>query len=339
MNGIVRHLGVALAVLIGFSGCAMAAASFNCAKASTRAEKAICANPPLSAADAAMAQTYRSLLGRLAAAQRPGLVRSQQEWLRARDRNCGYDRTPAGFSRCLLTTTGFRTKILSIPTVVTANGAKIAPNVFHQDQPGVYEITAIYPSAEGGNPGATADFNRLVRNAAVGSRDFKAFYARNMLSIPNTFSEWYRLESLGGNLVSLLLTTDSFSGGAHGIAERQAMLIDLASGRKLGLDALLKDPARAVPAISNICKEKLRAEAKQQGWADMLWIDDPKMDADPKKEVKDPSNWFVQPGGVEILFGEYTIGPYAIGLHQCRLGYGELAPWLNKKGVLADLAK
>lgn len=343
MKGISRLAGAVLAALFGcgaalHSGGAAAAASFDCAKAGTRAEKTVCADPNLAAADAAMARAYHSLLAGLPPDQRPGFVRSQQEWLRSRDRNCSYG-DAAGFPKCLLFTTRSRAKILSVPTVATANGARIAPNVFHQDRPGVYEITALYPSASGGSPAAITKFNQLVRDVAIDSRDFEPVYAGNTLSIPNTFFEWYRPEPLGRNLVSVLFTADSFSGGAHGMAERQAMLFDMASGQKLGLDALLNDPARAIPAISNLCKEKLRAQAKREGWADMLWIDNPKMSADPSKEVRDVRNWYVQPNGVEILFGEYTIGPYAIGFHECRLGYAELAPWLNRNGPLAALAR
>ena len=333
--------GAALACFVAVLGdpAPAVAASFDCAKAATRSERAICASPDLAAADGEMGEAYRALRALLPPKQRPGLARDQQAWLRSRDRNCRYDGSAAGFAKCLLFTTGFRTKFLSATSVTTANGTRIAPNLFHEDRAGAYRITAIYPVAESGDPAAAARFNHAAYQIAIGSRDLKRFRTGNRPSIPNTFSESYKLVPLGHNLVSVLFRADSYSGGAHGISDRTALLFDVADGRQLGLKALLNDPARALPAISQLCAEKLRAKAAREGWAEMLWIDDPKMHADPLKEISQVENWFVRPDGVDILFGEYTIGPYAIGLHECRLSDAELAPWINKDGPLAALAK
>ena len=62
------------------------------------------------------------------------------------------------------------------------------------------------------------------------------------------------------------------------------------------------------------------------------------MDADPIKEVRKIRNWHIKANAVEILFGEYTIGPYAIGTHECTLNYSELAPWIKTDGPLAQIA-
>ena len=82
---------VRLVAIVGLVGCvvafgdAAAAASFDCAGARTRAEKAICADPALAAADEAMGRAYRALANALQRKQRPGLVRDQREWLQSRD--------------------------------------------------------------------------------------------------------------------------------------------------------------------------------------------------------------------------------------------------------------
>lgn len=62
-------------------------ASFDCAKAGTPTEKAICHDPALAALDLALSQAYQARLAREA-----GLRQQQRGWLRARDAGCGEDR-------------------------------------------------------------------------------------------------------------------------------------------------------------------------------------------------------------------------------------------------------
>jgi uncharacterized protein YecT (DUF1311 family) len=66
--------------------CAQAhSASFDCAKASTRAEKAICADPKLSQLDTDVAAAYGAAGASLDDAMRKRLARSQREWLLSRN--------------------------------------------------------------------------------------------------------------------------------------------------------------------------------------------------------------------------------------------------------------
>jgi S1-C subfamily serine protease len=117
------------------------------------------------------------------------------------------------------------------------------------------------------------------------------------------------------------------------------MLYDFEQGRQIELSSLLINPSQTLPLISQICRTKLKAEGLREGWADLLWIDDPAMDADPIKEVRKAQNWHFNLDGVEILFGEYTIGPYVLGMRECTLMYPELASWINPNGELAHIAR
>jgi uncharacterized protein len=72
--------------------CALAhAASFDCTKAKTAQEKAICGTPALSAADDQMAAAYRAWLAAAQTDWAAGIRENQIVWLRTRDENC-----PAG---------------------------------------------------------------------------------------------------------------------------------------------------------------------------------------------------------------------------------------------------
>jgi uncharacterized protein len=63
------------------------AASFDCAKAGTAAEKAICQDARLSELDRALGEAYAARLAREA-----GVRQQQRAWLKARDAGCGGDR-------------------------------------------------------------------------------------------------------------------------------------------------------------------------------------------------------------------------------------------------------
>jgi S1-C subfamily serine protease/uncharacterized protein YecT (DUF1311 family) len=315
------------------------AMALDCSHANTRAEKAICSNFELRGADDAMARAYLSLRETLPPDQQPGLLRDQREWVKTRDRDCDYVTSVNEYSKCLLSQTIYRKNFLSREIVSTPNGARISPNLFHEDRQGIYQITVLYPNAEGGTPESTSKFNNLVHYISLQSQNLKDLHAANTLSVANTHFGSYKLNLLNANLISVVFTSNTYAGGAHGSSDRYAILFDLTRGEKFELGSLLNDTTRAIPAISQICEDKLRREASKGGWANMLWFDDPSMRADPGKEIKDIRNWLFHTGDVEILFGHYTIGPYVIGMHECLLTYTELSPWINLNGPLAEFAR
>jgi uncharacterized protein YecT (DUF1311 family) len=65
--------------------------SFDCAKAKSVAEKMICADPGLAAADAAIAANYTAALKRLDSPARKALAQDQQDFVSYRDRIAGFD--------------------------------------------------------------------------------------------------------------------------------------------------------------------------------------------------------------------------------------------------------
>lgn len=64
------------------------AASYDCTRASTPAEIAVCANPELNQLDEELAVLYRSLLNDLPARQADRVQQDQRSWLKARN-SCG----------------------------------------------------------------------------------------------------------------------------------------------------------------------------------------------------------------------------------------------------------
>ena len=69
-------------------------ASFDCARAATSLEKAICSDEKLGLADIVLARAYQPLLHALPDSKRPVLIRQQQEWRHGVERQCGVGLDP-----------------------------------------------------------------------------------------------------------------------------------------------------------------------------------------------------------------------------------------------------
>jgi len=82
-----RRAPLALALCIGATTPALPAASFDCARADTVVERAICASPRLSRLDAELATAYRQALAETA--DRQELKVAQRRWLRTTRTGCG----------------------------------------------------------------------------------------------------------------------------------------------------------------------------------------------------------------------------------------------------------
>ncbi|WP_191578900.1 lysozyme inhibitor LprI family protein [Achromobacter insolitus] len=80
----IRYL--VLSASLAMAGSAVAAPSFNCAKASTPVEKSLCGNSRLGDQDAAIAQQYKAVRDQLDAEAAKALVADQKYFLGVRDR-------------------------------------------------------------------------------------------------------------------------------------------------------------------------------------------------------------------------------------------------------------
>ena len=89
----IRTLAAGVATLLLWSGAAQAA-SFDCGKASSPFEKAVCSDPVLSKTDDALAELYRKDLALLSASGRSALQQSERSWLAYARTLCRPGETP-----------------------------------------------------------------------------------------------------------------------------------------------------------------------------------------------------------------------------------------------------
>jgi uncharacterized protein len=137
-------------------------ASFNCTKAGTAVEKAICISPQLSNADGQLGKIYSQL------SKTPQLKQEQRDWLKRRDQECSTD------SSCLLQM--YQQRIAEL-------GGKTDSSMFVMSPNEVYGVVATESSPLNIRHGMGQD-TEVVAKAVKGSR----------LRILETFGTWYQVQ-------------------------------------------------------------------------------------------------------------------------------------------------
>ena len=99
-----RALAVAaLIALCPVAAFAQGGPSFDCAKASNGAERAICKDPAMAKADRELSGVYSALLAKLTGPAKESLEKSQVRWIVGRNRACVPNDDPDVIARCLTT--------------------------------------------------------------------------------------------------------------------------------------------------------------------------------------------------------------------------------------------
>lgn len=119
-----------------------------------------------------------------------------------------------------------------------------------------------------------------------------------------------------GKLATVVLNSSSYLGGAHGATSQRYYNFDLANQKQVQLQDLLLPKQKAT-------LDKLAHEAFK------TWIVDSKLATDPKEyeqawpfQVTD--NFLLGEQGLILQYGEYDIGPYAVGLPRLVIPFSEL---------------
>jgi uncharacterized protein len=86
MKGVV--IGTCMLLMLCVAVDLTLAASFDCAKAATKSEKLICADPQVSAADEQLAEVYRRVLEQLSDFDKDGLKKEQRNWIKTQRDAC-----------------------------------------------------------------------------------------------------------------------------------------------------------------------------------------------------------------------------------------------------------
>ena len=292
--------------------------AFDCSKATTATELAICRSTAARQAEHAMEKAYFSLRGILADKQRKWLLNSQRSWLQARKEQCLAD------APCLARWARRHARELA------AGLDGPAPYWFVQ-QGNRYHYAITISAPRFLTPGTPAQkaynrwLDRLIAKAPAGRQGEPVLTYGGE---PYTHQISVELKRHDRQLLSALADIYEYSGGAHPNSWTRAINLQTGTGRKLDIAKLFDRRARQhlihecagqiVDKQDNVYGDRNRESAIKS----LLLEDYPGV---VKKHVLNSSFWHFTGGQATIRFDSYAIGPYAAGSFECTFALDRLA--------------
>ena len=202
-------------------------------------------------------------------------------------------------------------------------------------------IDTAYPQLVGGDATITDPFNKalsgfttkVVSDFKKENKDGLAVTAKDAESSPGfALDVSYHTTHADRNIISLLVWTYQYTGGAHGNSFSTTFNYDLNTGRMLKLADLFQPNSNHLRLISDYCLKTLTKELGEA--ADANWL---KEGAGPKTD--NFKSWNITPDGLQITFDAYQVAAYAFGPQEVIIPYSALKAIIKPDGVLAAFAK
>jgi len=291
--------------------------AFDCTKASSETEKLICSDGGLKQADDDLGRAWRKARDLLGAAEFKMLRQNQRAWLKTRDARCGYG-SDAERIDCLLQQTTQRTLIIAAkPKTGPGSGAAMVP--FASVQAGsktAYEVeiagVRFADPVETGQMSFNTQVDDLVKQAPFTEKiDFET---PGQLS----YNQSITLEYAAPNLVSALVQTWRYDGGAHGNSAFSAINVSPQTG-VLTFDKLFSPEAKT--ELADACASRLYSydsdEALSKAQLKQMFF--PEYEKTIVTVAGNLSSWTFNGDGARVHFSPYELAPYAAGSFECRL--------------------
>lgn len=300
------------------------AVAFDCAKAQSPIEKAICADPKLKAADDAMSAAYSSLREALSATERKGLTASQRKWIKSREDSCGVQEG-AELSSCIQDQTEERRRLfLAEPESGPGTGARMVP-VFVQQDPDPHRFDVDYTLIRFAAPKSNgeklfnAEVDKIVKDAPLKRQAEAAPEGMNYASYSAMDITYASPQFLSAKIEGWENT-----GGAHGNGGTSAINVDLARGVAMKADDVFD--GKALAALKADCVAQIIVQKKEKNdGQDFDPANDPNYQEQTVVDVlKSLDSWNFWQDKAIVTFNSYAIGSYAEGPYECEFPMAKL---------------
>lgn len=320
---------------------------FDCAKATTPQEKAICASPELSKADAEMTAAYRSLLTAVPPEVQAEMRENQRAWLRDRLSVCKLANT-ANFTHCLLEAENSRTTTLRemvqhhngitfvwrsvyLTAPDDADTARIMKQIGGRDSG---YVNASWPQAQSTAPESTA-WNKAIAEAAgpgnAGGEGKPGTQWATSDAVDQDTDVTVALNSVSDTLVSASIAVMTYGHGAahpnHGVTQLNWMLKEK---RPLKGSELFRSQIDWSNELYNRINQYLHKTLDADGTNYESFLNDPKgMQKTVRGIALEPSHWQIDSKGITIVFNPYEVACYACTPEPFTMTWESLKPLLN----------
>jgi hypothetical protein len=141
---------------------------------------------------------------------------------------------------------------------------------------------------------------------------------------------WYYNETLAYNSGNARLAVisrewDYYTGGAHGMRNRDYYVFSLDDKRQLVLNDIIREEAK--PDLGNLEEAALRKQMEIPEW---IPLSEKGFFEDTLEKMDD---FFLAPHGLGFQWDPYEIGPYSMGIMEVVIPYGELHGVLTGLGL------
>ena len=321
-----RGFAAGLMAALALTGSARA---FDCGKAATRSEKAICADPAAREADDAMAKAFSAALSLMTPSDKAAALTAQVKWIGQRDNNCAMVEGRK-FVACLAEeSTSRRAFLAAEPEAGPGAPGRLAPT-FRVETGGRTKAAINLQLLRFPAPATPAEraFDAAV-DRSVGPLDNPA--KDDPATTPFEYERSMRLAYASPRLISSQVSGTDSTGGAHPNSFTADINILVEAGREAKFDDLLD--AHAAQSVFALCLKSVIAQKKQREGADAP------LDADSLKDLAKRvaeatgriEAWSFGARAATVTYDPYAIGAYAEGAFDCELPYATLKP-LAKPG-------
>lgn len=300
---------------------AIPAQAFDCAKATTEVERAICADPDLVALDARVAAAYDAVKALSSADQRIMLEKAQLRWIARRGKTC--PEAEEGLPACIANMIRDRLALLEAkPDSGTPPALRIIPVFIVQDgTPAQYDLDiTMLRMLDAKTPGDHR-FNAIADEMAAMARLGPHGEDTQGRIYESIDSEAFRLAS--PKLYSVEQSYWSFTGGAHGYGGTNSFNFDPVTGRDYEFGDFF--PEAAATALMASCKSQIMAEKTARLGAGYDAAKDTLLQDDIIAEhVATLGAWSFSMQAATIGFDAEVIGSHAEGGYDCRFPMADL---------------
>jgi uncharacterized protein len=342
-----------LALSLPFLLCTLAhAVSFDCAKAKTAQEKAICASPQLSAADDQIAAAYKVWLAAAPQGWADAIRDNQLAWLRTRDGSCPSGNTNNPIASCLSDLYKLRinelqqmvqhvagvTFVSQAITLTARDTPGSVPPGYSEVTPGFGTLQATWPQASSTTP-QWAAWNSAIVPAVIQAANVdettSAQAWKDLVQPGVDRNLTVTVERVNTQWVSATIV-DFYDGhGAHPmenssefywmLAQRHALKPKDVFLPKSGWDAWMEK------RLDSYLHQTLDAES---GGSYQTWFPQGGAAAALQGLVTNPGDWKLDPAGFSIFFQPYQVACYACTPDPLVIPWSDLKPYLQPGFVI-----
>ena len=323
-------------VVLGFLAAGAAAAqtkgpSFDCARAQSAIDKAICKDADLSKADRELVAAYTALLDKLKGAERESVVKSQGRWVASRNRVCA-QREFDGVTDCLKGRYAQRIatlqSMMQAPFVTVDEQTLTGSGKFGQVG---WSYDVVFPRFEAKGVDFAAANTRFANDALKSAQEATPSDLSDIDDERNwEYQQSFSIERApGGALATVVLQFYGYTGGAHGFGATICSAIDLKTGKFVTPAGVFAGDQWLRPLSQLVVADLRRQFKEREGDEDSLKPES------MNKMLRENARYCWLPGHLEIVFNAYDVGSYAAGPYYVDLPYDRLKPMLRADGPVA----